>query len=263
MNIQEYNQSLNELLDKPNDFLYSEGTIQGWLANNQIYYETLKEGNHSHLSEYRYLLSIEYKYLEVYKLLIKVAKAFQNEVYFKNELSVYSSIKNNVEELNLWLKKHYLDENRKQSTFDSLFMDNRELIGYRFSTEHPVSLNINPKSFECTLKFIYIIERSKKVKIQGIVKEVFKLDNIPAVYQEDGPLKRPSYLKKNIVIESKDYNEYFIKFIQGKVQLINDIKVEDEITVYAELRGGKFNSEYQNQLFGWDIDSGSNIGQTF
>lgn len=250
----EYEQSINELLDKPLDYLFSEGTIQLWLNENKIIYDSLESKKHIQSKDIRYYISKEYKFYSLFKEIIKVSKSYKNEAYFKNELLIYDRIKTNESELNIWLKNQYLDKGERQSLFNNLFMDNRELSGYSFTTNNPYLLSVNPLEFESSKKFISILERSKKVKITGTVEQVLELVQCSYYEEEIGDTiisGSDGFNKKTIILKSTDDKKHLVKFIQGKTKLLDEIEIGEKVIMYTELISEK--SEYSQVSICWDL----------
>ena len=72
---------------------------------------------------------------------------------------------------------------------------------------------------------------------------------------------RPAFKRRRILINTNDENqsEHLISFVNGKVELLNDLIKGQKIKIFASLRGRKMKNakgelEHNSYLLGWDIE---------
>jgi len=211
--------------------------------------------------------TLEFQLKDLYELLEEVSVCHGNEVYFEEQLELYDEVSNNVTKRNSWLERHKLNPSEEQTKFINQFADSREVTGCNFELSLPLGLDftmkVNPIDFESTLRFLDIIERSKKIVIIGKVEHV---DNIEVIEEKTTKTKEftstsPVYKRQAIVVSTNNnqYNEYLIRFLHGKIGLLKGVTVGKKVKVYADLRGGVLDKEndvkeYWNSLIGWEIE---------
>ena len=64
------------------------------------------------------------------------------------------------------------------------------------------------------------------------------------------------FVKRELVLTVEDGKypqEINIEFVQGQVALIENLKVDDDVTVTFDIRGREYNNRYFNNLVGWKI----------
>ena len=172
---------IEELKSLSDNGIYKRGKLEWWLLKYEEeykYYYNDKETRSTMRITYRADASSQRKesidllnkinvFLYTYEVLGKVTKFYRNELHFKDEIKRYNSIKNNVKELDSWLKTHELDKNKKYAAFVNLFENTRTVSGYRFDILYPFSLplkiRLDELEFKYTLQFLKILERSKKM----------------------------------------------------------------------------------------------------
>jgi len=211
--------------------------------------------------------TLEFQLKDLYELLEEVSVCHGNEVYFEEQLELYDEVGNNVTEQSSWLEVHKLTAPEEQEIFLNLFADSRELSGYRSELIMPLGLNfsikINSIDFQYTLRFLDIIERSKKIIIIGVVKHVEDIEVIGenATKRKEQLSTSPAYRRQAIVVlaNNNQYNEYLIRFVHGKIGLLKGVTIGKKVKVYADLRGGVLDKgndvkEYWNSLIGWGIE---------
>jgi len=136
-----------------------------------------------------------------------------------------------------------------------LFQNTSTLSGYEFVIRYPLSLPVTIKldevDFKETLQFLNILERSKKVEVIGIVEAINNLEVIKVnEYQV--------YERQTIIIGVDDGNQskLLVRFVKGKIALLDKIKVGQKVKIYADLIGGRNELDkqgYSLSLVGWDI----------
>ena len=265
-------QSLENLKSLTKDNTYSIVKIEWWLLKYKGEYQYTNSVIDAIPSSFTYprispKYQEEFNFKDLYERLEEVSICYKNETHFKEQLAVYNKVKNNVSELNNWLATHYLDAGKQQSKFRILFADNRELIDYSFKIHLPTSLNLSviveANEFQYSLQFLNILERSKKILISGVVKLITDLEVFEERRITEGNYTRisPAFKRQKIVISTNDehLNEHLIRFVNGKTELLKEVKVGRKIKVYTSLRGGEWENEhkeleYKHSLLGWDIE---------
>lgn len=208
----------------------------------------------------------EFQLKNLYELLEEVSACHRNEAYFKEQLELYDEVSNNVTELSSWLESHKLTPSEEQIRFLDFFADNRELSGYRSRVIMPsnldFSIKINLIDFQYTLRFLDIVERSGKLVLTGVVKLIKDVEFLEEIVTKTKEFTsaRPAYQRQHIVIATNDAhnNEYLIRFVYKKTELLKEVTVGQKVKVYTDLRGGELEKErgvkeYWNSLIGWDI----------
>ncbi|WP_158635208.1 DUF3127 domain-containing protein [Formosa maritima] len=249
--------------------LESLSSIEGFYSRDKIAWWLLKheEEYHSQVSFFDTLstacdsprnltkFSKEAQFLDLYEALSKVLEFYKEEAYYKDKLEVYDLVKNNVEQLNAWFELHKIDNSYKYNQFVSLFQNNSTISGFKLEIGYPLSLPVKVKldesEFHYTLKFLELLERSSKIEIIGVIEtinilEVIKLNQ----YQV--------YNRQSIVVYVDDFNQskLLVRFLKGKIGLLDKLKVGQKVKVYADLTGGRNETDkqgYSLSLAGWDI----------
>lgn len=246
--------------------------IEWWLLKYESAYQDVISSIEAIPSDYTFprigdRYASEFMLKDLYELLEGVSVCYRNEAYFNNQLELYDEVSNNVTELNSWLDIHKLIVPKEQSIFMGLFADIRGVKGYNYELRLPLGLDftmkVNPIDFQSTLRFLDIIERSKKVIIIGTVKY---FESIEVIEEKITKTKEytstsPTYKRQDIVVSANNSqnNEHLIRFLYGKIELLKDVYVGQMVKVYLELCGGvleneKGTREYWNLLKGWDIE---------
>lgn len=265
-----YSAQLEELKSLSKDGIYSIDKICWWLLKYEEEYQRINSIISSIPGRYPSFTpkyQDEFNLKDLYKSLEEVSVCYTNETYFEEQLKVYNEVKNNVSELENWLATNYLDIGGQQCKFTILFGDTRELTDYSFKIHLPRALNlsviVDSKGFQYTLQFLNILERSKKIIIKGVVKQIEALEIFEEreIRKGDYTTTRAAYKTQKIIISTNDadHNEHLIRFINGKTELLKEVNVGQEIKVYATLRGVEKENEnkeleYRHRLLGWDIE---------
>ena len=259
---------LKRLLD--NKFI-SLAKIEWWLLKYESAYQDVISIIKAIPSDYAFpsigdRYALEFQLKDLYELLEEVSACHRNEAYFKKQLELYDEISNNVTELSAWLESHKLTPSEEQIRFLDFFADNRELSGYRSKVIMPsnldFSIRINLIEFEYTLRFLDIIKGSEKLVFIGVVKLIKDVEFLEEIVTKTKGFTstRPAYKRQHVVIATNDAhrNEYLIRFVHGKTELLKDITVGQKVKVFTDLRGGELEKEsgvkeYWNSLIGWGI----------
>ncbi|WP_159022266.1 DUF3127 domain-containing protein [Formosa sp. L2A11] len=237
--------------------LYSKEKVAWWLLKyekeyySQLrFFETLSINYKSPRNLTKY--TKESQFLELYEILNKVMGFCNEEAYYKDQLDVYDSVKNNVEQSKKWFEIHKTDRKHKYSEFECLFQDTSTPCGFNFEVGFPLSVKFKKSEFQYTLKFLEIIEMSSKVEIIGVVEIINVLEFIKLN-------EHHVYNRKTIVVYVDDFNDskLLVRFVKGKIGLLDNVKVGQKIKVYADLTGGENEFDklgYSLSLLGWKIE---------
>lgn len=259
-----------ELKDLSDSGLYSKDKIEWWLLkfeeeyNNLFNFFEAEKVNFTHprnLSKYKE----EAQFLDTYEVLLKVADFYRNEIYFKEQVELYDSIKDSNAQLNSWLETNKLVEGKRYKEFVYLFQNTTKLSGYDFVIRYPLSLPLSIKldktDFKYTLQFLEILERSKKIQIIGTISMINDLEIFEKkiIKTDEGESYSRAFTRRNIIISTNDAygSELLIKFMDDRTHLLKNLKKGQRIKVYADLTGGKNESEklgYSLSLLGWNIE---------
>ena len=62
--------------------------------------------------------------------------------------------------------------------------------------------------------------------------------------------------KRLVVIETEEQypQKIPVDFVQGKVNLLDNFLIGEEVKIYANVRGNEYNGKYYIQLQGWKIE---------
>jgi len=177
---------IKELENLSDNGVFNRNKIEWWLLkydeDYQHYYNdketrskmkiTCRADVSSHRKESIDLLNKINVFLDTYEVLDKVSEFFRNELYFKDEVVFYNSIKNDLKQLNSWLEIHELDKANKYAEFVSLFQNTSTLSGYGFEIFYPFSLPIKIKldesDFKYTLRYLEILGSEIETKKEDI-----------------------------------------------------------------------------------------------
>ena len=169
-----------ELKSLSNKDIYKRDKIEWWLLkykeDYQYHYQnkeirptmkiTYRADTKPHIKKSIDLENTINRFLDTYEVLNKVTDFYRNEVYFKQELELYKSIKADAVGMKYWLAKHNLAESKKYADFVDLFQDNRTLSGYRFDILYPLSLplkiTLDESEFKYTIQFLEILDKANK-----------------------------------------------------------------------------------------------------
>ena len=138
-----------EELDSLPDGTYSLAAIEWWLLKYQDEYNRIKEeeskrfmyfidGKWVRLPDYFEARTSNEKFLEIYDSLNKITDFHKQENYFKQEMAIYKSLKNNPEKVKEWLAKN------------EHFGANEYLM---FSLENESGINIDREDFKYAIQF--------------------------------------------------------------------------------------------------------------
>jgi hypothetical protein len=264
-----HTEPIEELKSLSDEGVFRRDKIEWWLLKYDEYYQdhyrakedrsgmkiTCRADAKPHIKK---SIDLENKinwFLDTYEALDGVSEFYRVELYFKDELELYKSLKNDKAQLNSWLEKHKLDEGKKYKEFVYLFQDNRTLSGYKLDVLYPLSLplkiSLDESEFKYTLKFLEILEMSSKIEVTGIIEIINDLEVIELN-------KYQIYNRQTIVVSLDDghESEIIIKFLSDKTQLLDTLKVGQKVKVYAGLRGGQDGSNklgYSLTLLGWSV----------
>lgn len=250
------------------DDIISVTKIQWWLLKYESDYLEIKDSFINKEFEYVFYRirgkdQEEFSFIDLFEKLQEVSDCHKNEKYFKDELEVYDTIKNDVTKLNSWLENHSLDTKGRQSEFRMLFSDNSELLGYNFNIEiKSIGFKIKIEDFHYSLRFLNVIEKFKKIVIIGVVSRINNLEDFKEIKTTvgDSVITRPAFKRQEIILSTNDehLNEYLIRFVNGKTELLKNIDIGQTVKIYVDLRGGNLKNEdgtqgFQSSLLGWDI----------
>ncbi len=259
-----------ELNDLSDSGLYSKDKIEWWLLkfeeeyNNLFNFFEAEKVNFTHprnLSKYKE----EAQFLDTYEVLLKVADFYRNEIYFKEQVELYDSIKDSTAQLNSWLETNKLVEGKRYKEFVYLFQNTTKLSGYEFVIRYPFSLPVSIKldetDFKETLHFLKILEMSEKVQAIGTISLINDLEVFEKkiTKTDEGESYRRAFTRRNIIISTDDGygSELLIKFMDEKTHLLKNLKVGQRVKIYADLTGGKNEADklgYSLSLLGWNIE---------
>jgi hypothetical protein len=176
------NDSIVELENLSENSIYKRDKIEWWLLKYDEVYKyyyndketrskmkiTYRADASSHRKESIDLLNKINVFLDTYEVLDKVSEFYRNELYFKDEVVFYKSIKDDIKEQNSWLEIHELGKVNKYDEFISLFQNTSKSSGYEFEILYPFSLplkiRLDESEFKYTLKFLEILKSLKKMK---------------------------------------------------------------------------------------------------
>lgn len=88
------------------------------------------------------------------------------------------------------------------------------------------------------------------MEVSGIVKKIFDIQKFPSGFKK----------RELVIYTNEQYPQYLsIEFIQDKIDILNNIKIDDEIKVFINLKGREWvNSDgvtkYFNTIQGWRIE---------
>ncbi len=261
---------IEELEKFNNNGFYKRENIEWWLLKYEEEYrnqfnvleaEKINFTNPRNLSKYKE----EVQFLDTYEVLLKVADFYRNEIYFKEQVELYDSIKDSNVQLDSWLEINKLVEGKRCKEFVYLFQNTTKLSGYDFVIRYPLSLPLSIKldrtDFKYTLQFLEILERSNKVQIIGTVNIIYDLEVFEKKITKtiEGESYSRAFTRRNIIISTDDGygSELLIKFMDDRTHHLKSLKKGQKIKVYADLTGGKNESEilgYSLSLLGWDIE---------
>ncbi len=201
-----------------------------------------------------------YEFIDFYELLKKISLCSENEMFFKEQLSIYDKIKNNVTKLNNWLNIQHQDNEKKQNLFNDVFYDNRELTDYNFTISS--SLIIDHLEFKYSLQYLRLLKKANMIEIIGEVKQINKVEIFEQKnkFSSTSCLITPKYTKQKILIATKDvhHNIFQITFLNGKTALINNVFLGQKVKIYVDLRGGYIQKgerkDYYTNPLGWDLE---------
>ncbi len=140
---------IQEFESLPSDGIYSLATIEWWLLKYQDECNRIKEeeskrfmyfidGKWVRLPDYFDARTPNEKFLKIYDSLNKITDLHKQESYFKQEMAIYKSLKNDSEKVKEWLAKNeYLGA-------EKYFM---------FSLENDGGINVDRKDFKYTIQF--------------------------------------------------------------------------------------------------------------
>lgn len=94
---------INELISLSADSIISIDKVEFWLLKNQEEYNYLKSLRESELPPLSNDATEEDKFLDLYEQLDEVSRYHKYEPYCKEQLEIYTSIKNDTEKLDKWL----------------------------------------------------------------------------------------------------------------------------------------------------------------
>lgn len=207
-----------------------------------------------------------FQFEDLFKLLQEISICHRNEVYFKRKLNTYNEVSNNVKLLTEWLYSSK-KKSKEQSLFKSLFQDTRVLKNYKLDVKLPLridfEISLNELEFKNTLKFLDVIERSDMIEIVGVINRIDDLEVFEQreIKTKEFTLIKPAYKRRKILIFTNDENlsNHLIPFVNGKVELLNDLVKGQKVKIFAGLRGhkvknGKGDLEHRSYLLGWDIE---------
>ena len=140
---------INELYSF-SDGICSIAIIESWLLKYQVEYASIKEeeskrfmyfidGNWVRLPDYFDSRTPEEKFLHLYDTLETITEFHKEEKYFKQEMAIYKSLKNNPDKVLRWLTKN---EHLGANTY------------FMFSLDDFEGVNLDRIDFKFTLEFI-------------------------------------------------------------------------------------------------------------
>ncbi|QYJ68805.1 hypothetical protein [Flavobacterium litorale] len=152
------------------DGIYSLDKIEYWLLNYGEDYKRIKNEKSEHfmhfidgkwirLPDYIQARTPEEKFLHIYKTLNKVTEQHEHEEYFKKEMAIYKSIKNDHQKVREWLTKNeYLGADRYFMFSLDYFgeedeMENEIHLRVTFLEDKERVLLIDRKDFQYTIEF--------------------------------------------------------------------------------------------------------------
>ncbi|WP_298767339.1 DUF3127 domain-containing protein [uncultured Polaribacter sp.] len=253
--------SIIELENLSDKGIYKRDKIEWWLMKHENEYQTLLRffdelksivKSPRNLTKY----AKQSQFLDMYEVLLKVTAFYRNEVYFKEQIEVYDLVKKDIDQLNNWLEIHKTDKKHQYEEFVSLFQDNSLISNYNLTLLYPLSLPLKVKldelDFYNVLKFLEILEKSNKIEINGAIEDINDLEVVKLN-------KYQTYSRQTVVVSNDDMHQskLLIRFLKGKTDLLSNLKVGQKVKVYADLLGGKDESNkqgYSLSLLGWSIE---------
>ena len=252
--------------------VYSKDKVEWWLNKHKLRHEKLsknidtlnKEFPNTHVRSIS-ILQNEAKFLDIYEALLEVIECYSNELYYKGEMELYSTINDDKIQLDSWLQAHKLDEGKKQSKFKQLFQNTSTFSGYEFVIRYPLSLPVTIKldeaEFKYTLKFLEILERSSKTQFIGVINIINDLEVFEkkVTKTDEGGIYRRAFTRRSMIITVDDIygSELHVRFMDERTQLIENLKAGQEVKLYADITGKENESDrsrYPLSLLGWDIE---------
>jgi hypothetical protein len=165
--------SIKELDSLSDKGIYQREKIEWWLMKYRKDYQqfdndvfpsmkiTFRADSSKQHKEKITLINETRAFVNTYKILDKVSEFYRNEIYYKEELEIYSKLKNN---LNAWIRKSA--EDSKYSEFVNLFQDNRTPLGYKLDILYPLDLplkiSLYEPDFNYTFKYLEILKNFEK-----------------------------------------------------------------------------------------------------
>ncbi|MCH3883498.1 DUF3127 domain-containing protein [Tenacibaculum aquimarinum] len=253
--------SLKELGNLSDKGIYKRDKVEWWLMKYEDKHQTLlrffdelKSIVKSPRSLTKY--ANQSQFLDMYEVLLKVTEFYRNEDYFKEQIGIYNLVKNDLGQLESWLEIHKTDKKHKYREFVSLFQDNSTISNYNLTILYPLSLPVKVKldelDFYHVLRFLEILEKSNKIQINGAIEIINELEDVKLN-------KHQIYRRQTLIVSVKDIHQSKlpIRFLKGKTELLTNLKVGQKVKVYADLLGGKDESNkqgYSLSLLGWSIE---------
>lgn len=254
--------SLDEVFNRPK--------IELWLNKYKSEFKT-QSGFFEELSkEFTYPRSLtlyqsESQFLDTYEVLLEVLECYRNEPYYKANIEHYRTIKESKDKTDSWLQTLKLDEDKRLSKFKQLFQNTSALSGYEFVIRYPFSLPVTIKldevEFKYTLKFLEILERSSKSQFIGVINIINDLEVFEkkVTKTDEGGSYRRAFTRRSMIITVNDNygSELHVKFMDDRTQLMENLKVGQEVKLYADITGEETKSDrlrYPLSLLGWDIE---------
>jgi prolyl oligopeptidase PreP (S9A serine peptidase family) len=189
--------------------------------------------------------------LDLYEALNEVLNFYNNESYFEKQLEIYELVKNDNEQFNTWLEYHRADKKYMYERFVTLFSDNATVTGFNLTILYPLSLPVKVKldasEFQYTLKFLEILERSSKSELVGVIEIIKPIETVRLNEFQ-------TYNKQTIIVLVNDtQNRLHIKFIKGKIEMLDKLKIGQKVKVYGDLIKREVKTDIQHYL-GWKIE---------
>ena len=252
------------------DGVYNRPKIELWLKKCEPEYKVQSGFFEEFSKDFTYARSLtkyafEFQFLDVYEVLVEVLECYSNELYYKEQIELYSTINEDKIQLDSWLQAHKLDEDKKQAKFKQLFQNNSTISGYEFVIRYPLSLPVTIKldevDFKETLQFLDILERSRKVQYIGIINKINDLEVFEkkVTITDEWERHRRAFTRRSMIITEDDTygSELNVRFMDERTQLIEGLKVGQVVKLYADLTEKKNESDilsYPLSLLGWDIE---------
>jgi hypothetical protein len=243
---------INEYAEFCSKAICNMNAIEIWLEKHKDFYnETVVLIKTNAIKPNLVELAVKKEFEVLYGKLDILLTLYNKEAYFKEQLEDYNTIKDSMSKLKIWFT-YQAESKNKYQLFSSVFYDNRELTHFSLKLDE---LTLNPEDFKHTLKYLGIIEDSKAVNFEGVVKIISDLEVF-----EKTKTTRASTMRK-IVISVNDFycSEYQIVFTDGRVKHLDNISVGQFVKVYARVTGVEWENsegikEYKHNLFGWRVE---------